>query len=48
MKYNNTVEYQDAISRLVHRNLEVLRNCKDEEREMTEDEEKEFNSIWMI
>lgn len=42
MKYNNTVEYQDAISRLVHRNLEVLRNCKDEEREMTEDEEKKM------
>ena len=42
MKYNNTVEYQDAISRLVHRNLEVLRSCKDEEREMTEDEEKEM------
>lgn len=42
MKYTNTLEYQDAISRLVHRNLEVLRNCKEEEREMTEEEEEQM------
>lgn len=42
MKYENSLEYQDNISRLVHRNMELLRSCKDEERELTEDEEKEM------
>lgn len=44
MKYNNTLEYTDAISRLVHRNLEILQNVKKEERELTEDEDKEMKA----
>jgi HK97 family phage major capsid protein len=42
MKYSNTVEYIDAINRIVHRNLEILQNAKKEERELTEDESEEM------
>lgn len=43
MKYNNTVEYQDAINQLVKRNLDIIKLAKTEERELTEEEEKEFD-----
>lgn len=42
MKYSNTVEYIDAINRIVHRNLEILQNAKKEERELTEEESEEM------
>lgn len=44
MKYTNSLEYTDAISRLVHRNLEILQSAKTEERELTEDEDKEMKA----
>ena len=44
MKYTNTLEYTDAISRLVHRNLEILQNAKKEERELSEDEDTEMKA----
>lgn len=44
MKYNNSVEYQDAISRLVHRNLEILQNAKKEERELNDEEDTEMKA----
>ena len=43
MKYNNTVEYQDAISNLVKRNLDIIKLAKSETRELNEEEDKEFN-----
>ena len=43
MKYNNTVEYQDAINQLVKRNMDIIKLAKTEERELTEDEEQEFD-----
>lgn len=42
MKYSNTVEYIDAINRIVHRNLEIIQNAKKEERELTEEENEEM------
>lgn len=42
MKYSNTVEYIDAINRIVHRNLEILQNAKKEERELSEEESEEM------
>lgn len=44
MKYTNSLEYTDAISRLVHRNLEILQSAKTEERELTTDEDKEMKA----
>lgn len=43
MKYNNTLEYSEAIANLIKRNLDIVSLCKKEEREMSEDEEKEFD-----
>lgn len=43
MKYNNTVEYQDAINQLVKRNMDIIKLAKTESRELSEDEEKEFD-----
>ena len=42
MKYQNTVEYQDAINQLVKRNLDIISLAKSENRELTEEEDKEF------
>ena len=42
MRYSNTLEYTDAINRLVHRNLDILKQAKTEERELTEEEDKEM------
>ena len=42
-KYNNTVEYQDAINQLVKRNMDIIKLAKSETRELTEEEEKEFS-----
>lgn len=43
MKYNNTVEYQDAINQLVKRNMDIIKLAKTESRELDEEEEKEFD-----
>jgi len=43
MKYQNTVEYQDAINQLVKRNLDIISTAKAENRELSEDENKEFD-----
>lgn len=40
----NSLEILDKKNQLVHRNLEILRNCKDEERELNEQEELEFKA----
>lgn len=42
-KYSNTVEYQDAINQLVKRNLDIISAAKAENRELSEDENKEFD-----
>lgn len=44
MKYTNTVEYTDAISQLVKRNLDIVKTCKEECREMTSEEDEEFKA----
>lgn len=43
MKYNNSVEYMDAINQLVKRNMDIISLAKSENRELTEEEEKEFD-----
>ena len=43
MKYSNTVEYMDAINKLVKRNMDIISLAKSENRELSEDEEKEFD-----
>lgn len=43
MKYNNTLEYQDAINVLVKRNLDIISLAKSEERELTDEENQEFD-----
>lgn len=43
MKYNNTLEYTDAISQLIKRNSEIISLAKSENRELTEDETQEFD-----
>jgi len=43
MKYNNTLEYQDAINILVKRNLDIISLAKSEERELTDEENQEFD-----
>lgn len=43
MKYNNSVEYQDAINQLVKRNLDIISLAKSETRELDEEENKEFD-----
>lgn len=43
MKYNNTVEYQDAINQLVKRNLDIISLAKTESRELTDEESQEFD-----
>lgn len=42
MKYNNTLEYVDAINQLVKRNSDIIKLAKSESRELSEDEDKEF------
>ena len=44
MKYTNSLEYTDAISRLVHRNMEIVSAAKAEEREFTSEEDEEMKS----
>lgn len=44
MKYNNTLEYVDAINQLVKRNSDIIKLAKSESRELSEDEDKEFCS----
>lgn len=43
MKYSNTVEYMDAINQLVKRNHDIISLAKSENRELSEEEEKEFD-----
>jgi len=43
MRYENTLQYTDAINQLVERNLCIIKTAKTESRELTEEEEKEFN-----
>ena len=43
MKYKNTLEYQDAINQLVKRNLDIVKTCKAESRELSDDESDEFD-----
>lgn len=43
MKYSNTVEYMDAINQLVKRNMDIISLAKSENRELSEEEEKEFD-----
>ena len=43
MKYENTLQYTDAINQLVKRNSDIIKLAKTENRELTEDEEKEFD-----
>ena len=43
MKYNNTLEYTDAINQLVKRNSDIIKLAKTESRELSEEEEKEFD-----
>lgn len=43
MKYNNTLEYTDAINQLVKRNSDIIKLAKSENRELTDEEEKEFD-----
>lgn len=40
----NSLEILDKKNQLVHRNLEILRNCKEEDRELNEQEETEFKA----
>lgn len=42
MKYNNTLEYQDAINQLVKRNSDIIKLAKSESRELCDEEDKEF------
>ncbi len=42
-KYTNTLEYSEAIANLIKRNLDIISLCKKEEREMNEEECKEFD-----
>lgn len=42
MKYSNTLEYSDAIAKLVKRNLDILALAKSETRELSEEENTEF------
>ena len=42
-KYSNTLEYSEAIANLIKRNLDLVSLCKKEEREMTDEECKEFD-----
>ena len=42
-KYSNTLEYSEAIANLIKRNLDIVSLCKKEEREMNEEECKEFD-----
>jgi len=41
-KYNNTLEYQDAINQLVKRNSDIIKLAKSESRELCDEEDKEF------
>jgi len=43
MKYNNSVEYQDAINQLVKRNLDIISLAKSETRELCDEENQEFD-----
>ena len=43
MKYQNTLQYQDAINQLVKRNMDIIKLAKSESRELEEEEEKEFS-----
>ena len=43
MKYSNTLEYTDAINQLVKRNSDIIKLAKTENRELSEEEEKEFD-----
>lgn len=43
MRYENTLQYTDAINQLVERNLCIIKTAKTESRELTEEEEKEFD-----
>lgn len=43
-KYNNTVEYQDAIANLVKRNLDIVKAAKENCRELTAEEDEEFKA----
>jgi hypothetical protein len=40
-KYNNTLEYQDAINQLVKRNSDIIKLAKSESRELCDEEDKE-------
>lgn len=43
MRYNNTLEYSDRISELIKRNMSIISAAKAETRELTDEENKEFD-----
>lgn len=43
MKYQNSLEYTDAINQLIKRNSDIIALAKKEERELSEDESSEFD-----
>ena len=43
MKYNNSLEYTDAINQLVKRNSDIIKLAKTESRELSDEESQEFD-----
>ena len=43
MKYNNTLEYTDAINQLIKRNSDIIKLAKSESRELSDEESEEFD-----
>lgn len=43
MKYTNSLEYTDAINQLVKRNSDIIKLAKSETRELTDEENQEFD-----
>ena len=43
MKYENTLQYTDAINQLVKRNSDIIKLAKAENRELTDEESEEFD-----
>ena len=43
MRYSNTLEYSDRISELIKRNMSIISAAKAETRELTDEENKEFD-----
>ena len=45
MKYNNSLEYTDAINQLVKRNSDIIKLAKTESRELSDEESQKLMEI---